>query len=743
MTAGAPGPPPLAPPAAPRRPYVVSAHGDDREDPWYWLREREDPAVLDYLRAENVFTDAVLEPLDPLRTTLFEEMKARIKETDMSVPARRGPWWYYTRTEEGKDYAIHCRRPARGAGELPPASEPGDEEEVLLDENALAAAAGTDYFAVGSAAVSRDHRWLAYSTDQTGDEKYTLRFRPLDPDLSPATAPEAVPETSYGLSWSRDGDFVFYVRLDEAQRPYQLWRHRLGTEPDTDVLVYEEGDRRFSLGTGNSRDMAYVFVGLHSTNTTEWLAIPSATPLAAPRVLMTRREGVEYAVDHLLAGTGAESEETGWFVVLTNDDAEDFRVVAASDDDVGDVTGPDEAAAWRAVVPHRPGVRVEGVDAFAGALILSERTEAQTQVRVLPLRRGTAATNNPFGDDLLAGGWIVSSIDSPSTTWVGANPEAESRVLRIGRTSLVTSSSVLQIDLASRQETLLKQEPVLGGFDPASYITFREWATGEDGTRIPISVVHRRDLTLPAPCLLYGYGAYEISIDPSFSHHRVSLLDRGVVFAIAHVRGGGEMGREWYEDGRMEHKANTFADFVSCGRHLVSRGIGRADALAGRGGSAGGLLIGAIANQAPELFRALVAQVPFVDCVTTMLDDTLPLTVGEWEEWGNPVADVAAYRRMLTYSPYDNVSAANADGTPRTYPDLLVTGGLNDPRVSYWEPAKWVAKLRALSPSTRVLLKTELGAGHSGPSGRYDAWKEEALVLAFLLDAFGLGGVPE
>ncbi len=299
---------------------------------------------------------------------------------------------------------------------------------------------------------------------------------------------------------------------------------------------------------------------------------------------------------------------------------------------------------------------------------------------------------------------------------------------------------MLQITLAGREETLLKQEPVLGDFDPARYVTYREWAVAPDGTRVPLSVVHRRGLELPAPCLLYGYGAYEISIDPAFSHHRLSLLDRGVVFAIAHVRGGGEMGRAWYEDGRMEHKANTFSDFIASARHLLEAGIARPGALAGRGGSVGGLLIGAVANQAPGLFRALVAEVPFVDCVTTMLDDQLPLTVGEWEEWGNPLADESAYRRMLTYSPYDNVTGENPDGTPRTYPDLFVTAGLNDPRVAYWEPAKWVAKLRVASPSTRVLLRTELGAGHGGPSGRYDAWKEEALVYTFLLDALGLPG---
>ena len=381
-------------------------------------------------------------------------------------------------------------------------------------------------------------------------------------------------------------------------------------------------------------------------------------------------------------------------------------------------------------------MRVEDVDAFTGALVLSERTEAQTQVRVLPLPGG--AGTDPFVGDLLESGWIVPSIDSPSSTWVGANPEPDSPVLRIGRTSLVTPSSVLQISLDGREETLLKQEPVLGDFDATRYTTYREWAVAPDGTKVPISVVHRVGLALPAPCVLYGYGAYEISIDPSFSHHRLSLLDRGAVFAIAHVRGGGELGRAWYEGGRMEHKANTFSDFIACAHHLTDVGIARPGASAGRGGSAGGLLIGAVANQAPGLFRALVAQVPFVDCVTTMLDDELPLTVGEWEEWGNPLADEAAYRRMLTYSPYDNVTGVNPDGTPRTYPDLFVTGGLNDPRVAYWEPAKWVAKLRALSPTTRVLLRTELGAGHGGPSGRYEAWKEEALVLAFLLDTLGL-----
>jgi len=437
-------------------------------------------------------------------------------------------------------------------------------------------------------------------------------------------------------------------------------------------------------------------------------------------------------VDHLTRPGG--SDVGGWFVALTNDGARDFRVLAAPD-----ALGPHEADAWREIVPHRPGVRIEDVDTFAGALVLSERSEAETRVLVLPLRDEAGTTSaDPFGDDLLGTGWIVPSPASPAATWLGVNPEPDAPVLRIGRTTMVTPSSVLQIGLADRAETLLKQEPVLGDFDSDHYETSREWAVTPDGTRVPISVVHRKGVALPAPCVLYGYGAYEVSIDPSFSHHRLSLLDRGVVYAIAHVRGGGEMGRAWYEDGRMEHKANTFSDFIACARHLTERGIARADALAGRGGSAGGLLIGAVANQAPDLFRALIAQVPFVDCVSTMLDDELPLTVGEWEEWGNPLADEAAYFRMLTYSPYDNVSATNPDGSDRSYPDLFVTAGLTDPRVAYWEPAKWVAKIRAISPATRVLLRTELGAGHGGPSGRYDAWREEALVLTFLLDALGL-----
>ena len=545
------------PPQATPRPHTLTAFGHDRDDPWYWLRERDDPEVRAYLEAENAYTDRVLAPLDGLRSTLFEEMKARILETDMSVAARRGPWWYYGRTEEGKNYGIHCRRPAAGGDELPPAGEPGAEEQILLDENVLAE--GHEYFAVGTAVVSPDHAMLAYGTDTAGDERYELRFRSLDAAADSDRAPEMVPDTGYGLAWSSGSTTVFYVRLDEAMRPHQLWRHELGTDPSGDVLVFQEDDRRFSLGAGRTRDGAFVLVALHSTNTTEWLAIPADDPTSAPRVVLPRQEGREYAVDHL---TPTGTDGPGWFVVITNEDAQDFRIIAAPDEDLG------TARQWREIVPHRPGVRVEDVDAFSNILVLSERAEAETSVRVLPL----AAGPDPWAVDLLAASWLVPSTESPSSIWLGTNPEPELTSLRFGRTSMVTPSSVVQIHLDTRQETLLKQEPVLGDFDPGRYTTSRVWAESPDGTRVPISLVHKKELALPAPCLLYGYGAYEHSLDPSFSPHRLSLLDRGMVYAVAHVRGGGEMGRAWYEDGRMENKRNTFSDFIACAAASGDRG---------------------------------------------------------------------------------------------------------------------------------------------------------------------------
>jgi len=701
-------------------------------DDWYWLADRDDPAVLAHLQAENAHTEAALAHLAPLRLALFDEMLARIEETDLSVPVRRGGWWYYHRTEEHKSYPIHCRRPVADHPEPPLDPAAGPDEQVLLDENSLAE--GLEYLEVANLSVSPDHSLLAFATDTTGRELYDLRFRPLaGPDGVPPGPgpPETVTGTYYGLAWASDSATVFYTRVDDAMRPYQLWRHRLRTDPGVDEMVLEEPDERFNLSVGRTKNGAFVVAMLQSTTTSEAWVVPADDPAAAPRVIERRRPGVEYGVEHHRGTDGS-----GWFVILTNDGAEDFRLMLAPEPDPG-------RSGWREVLPHRPGTRLDDVDVFDSWLAVSERLEGEPRVRVL--RLGDEAGDGRFSG-LLERSRLVEATEHPSTTWEGPNPEPAAASLRYEQTSLVSPRAVFDADVATGNAVLRKRQPVLGGYDPDRYRTFRLWAEAADGTRVPISVVHRADLTSdpvagpgqppasPAPCLLYGYGAYEISVDPVFSSLRLSLLDRGFVFAIAHVRGGGELGRHWYEDGKLAAKPHSFSDFVTCARHLVDAGFTTPELLVARGGSAGGLLIGAVANEAPELFAALVAEVPFVDSLTTMLDETLPLTVGEWEEWGDPKADPGVYAVMRAYSPYDNVAP-----TSGRFPQVLATAGLSDPRVGYWEPAKWVAKLRDAHPGTRILLKTELGAGHGGPSGRYDAWRDEALVYAFILDALGRG----
>jgi len=713
--------PTLRPPAPERRPERLEAHGDVRIDDWFWLRDKDDPEVIRHLEAENAYTEAAMSGTAGLREDLFTEMVARIEETDLSVPVKKGPWLYYGRTVEGSSYGIHCRRPysppdTDGAGTGAPPAVPEDEQ-VLLDENQLAE--GHDYFAVGNLEVSPDHGWLAYSTDTSGGERYTMRFVDL---TTGERSPEALTDTSYGVAWANDNATVFYVRVDEAMRPFQVWRHRVGTDPSADTLVYEEGDDRFYLGVGRTKDDRYVLLGLDSKVTSEYRALSADDPGGEFTVIEPRRQGIEYSVDH---DRGDSSGGGGRFLIVTNDGAEDFRLMEAADDTPG-------RDSWREVIPARPGVRLDTVDPFAGHLVVYEREGGEARARVIDAASGTSTP--------------LDRPESPSTVWGGANPEYESTTLRYEYTSLVTPRSVYDLDLTSGTSTLRKRQPVLGDFDPDRYRTERRWAVADDGTEIPLSLVYRPDLvgdptpTRPAPCLLYGYGSYEVSIDPTFSSLRLSLLDRGFVFAIAHVRGGGEMGRSWYEHGKLTDKPNTFTDFVTCARTLVDEGWTSPDRLVARGGSAGGLLMGAVANLAPELFRAIVAEVPFVDCLTTILDETLPLTVLEWEEWGNPVADPEIYAVMKAYSPYDNVREVDDGGRPVQYPDILATGGLSDPRVGFWEPAKWVARLRAANPANRVLLKTELGAGHGGPSGRYDAWRDEAFVYTFILDALGLTG---
>jgi oligopeptidase B len=703
---------PQSPPKAERRPTVLETHGDRRVDDWAWLRNREDPDVLAHLEAENAWTAAQSAHLAPLRERLFEEIRARVVETDLSVPVRKGPWWYFGRTLEGSEYALHCRLPVSGEGRdpsvpplAPEGSLPGEtwpDEEVLLDENLLAV--GHDYLDVANLAVSPDHTRLTYATDFSGDERFVLHVRSLD---SGEEIDTPIDGTSYGVAWG-DDTTLFYTRPDEANRPYQLWRHRVGDPAVPDVLVFEEPDERFHLGVSRTKNGAFVTLELQSKVTSEVHVLATRDPEGPWTVITPRRQGIEYGVEH----------HRGAFLLVTNEGAEDFRLIATPEDHPGET--------FQELIPARDNVRLEGIDVFDNHLVCYERSEGEARIRIHALNLA-----EPWKAPLGAG-WLVPNPESPGTAWGGANPETSSPTLRYEYSSMVTPRCVLDLDLTNHHAVERKRQPVRG-YDPTLYVTQRLWATAHDGTRIPISAVRHRDTPLDgsAPCLLYGYGSYEISIDPTFSSIRLSLLDRGVIYAIAHVRGGGELGRHWYEEGKLLAKPNTFTDFVSCAHHLVDIGWTRPDRLVGRGGSAGGLLMGAVANLAPELFCAIVAEVPFVDALTTILDDTLPLTIIEWEEWGNPLADPAVYATMKSYAPYDNVR-------PVRYPRMLVTGGLEDPRVGFWEPAKWVQRLRAAHPDNEVLLKMEMGAGHAGPSGRYGAWRDEAFVLAFILDAVGL-----
>jgi oligopeptidase B len=682
-------------PEAPRaaaRPLELTNHGDTRVDPWYWLRDRDDPEVIAYLEAENRYTEALLAPTAALQGELFEEIRGRVLETDVSPPVSKGAWDYFSRTFEGQQYALHGRRP-RGASE-------GEQETVLLDENALAA--GHDYLAVGGLAVSPDQSLLAYSFDTDGGEEYELHVRDL---ATGADLPESIPGTYYGLAWANDGRTVFYVRPDDAMRPFQVWRHTVGTEPAVDELVFEETDERFFVSIGRARSGGAILLSVDSKTTSEIHLLDPDDVTVPPRLVEPRSEDHEYDVEHHRARDGTET-----LLVLTNaDGATNFKVM------VTPVATPGRAH-WRELVAHRDDVKLDGIDAFADALVLSERADGLERLRVL-------SYPGPATDRLLR-------MDDPAySTWIAENLEFATDHFRFGYTSLVTPLTAYDETFTDERRTLVKRTPVLGGFDPSDYTSARLWATASDGTQIPLSVVHRRDTPVDgtAPALLYGYGSYEHSVDPTFSTMRLSLLDRGFVFAIAHIRGGGEMGRPWYEHGKLREKRNTFADFVACAEHLCAAGYTRPDRLGARGGSAGGLLMGAVVNLRPDLFRAVVAEVPFVDVVTTMQDPGLPLTVTEWEEWGNPLESADDYEYMKSYSPYDNIAAVE-------HPAMFVSAGLNDPRVSYWEPAKYVAKLRATTTGRRpVLLKTEMGSGHGGPSGRYDVWRDEATVLAFLI----------
>ena len=685
-----------APPLAKRIPTTRSHHGDDVVDDYAWMRNADDPDTIGYLEAENAYTETRTANLGTLREQVFTEIKTRTQETDLSVPQRKGSWWYYSRTVEGQQYAIHCRAPHVAGQDKPPRTDgtPLPDEQVLLDENA--AAADSQFFSLGNFDVSPDGRLLAYSTDHVGNERFVLRVRDLTTGSDLA---DEIPDTFYGSAWSLDGSTLFYITVDDAWRPYRVWRHRIGTPAESDQLVYEESDERFWVGVGLTRSERFIVIEAGSKVTSEVRLLDASTPESEPWVFRERRQGVEYSVEH----------QGDRFLVLHNDGALNFELAQAPAAD---------PSQWTALVPHRDDTRLLDVDAFAGHLVVSYRRDGLTGLRVL---HDGSEREITFPEPLYAVGG-------------GANPGYDTNVYRLGYTSLVTPGSVYQTDVATGELTLLKQTPVLGDYDPSSYEQHREWAVADDGTRVPISIVSRvgtpRDGS--APMVLYGYGAYEASMDPWFSVARLSLLDRGVVFAIAHIRGGGEMGRRWYDEGKLLHKRNTFTDFIASARHLVSAGWTSADRLVARGGSAGGLLMGAVANLAPDAFRGIVAQVPFVDPLNSILDPSLPLTVTEWEEWGNPLESAEVYAYMKSYAPYENVA-------PVGYPAILAMTGLNDTRVLFHEPAKWVARLRSTTGGAdTVLLKTEMSAGHGGRSGRYEAWREEAFVVAWILDTLGL-----
>ena len=676
---------------APKRPHVRRIHGTETPDPWFWLRDREDPETLAYLEAENAWTSAVLAPQAELRETIFNEIRDRTQETDMSVPVAKDGWWYAVRTEEGRQYPIHVRsRDVDG--------RPGPDEQLILDENVLAE--GHDYFALGGMAVSPDHRLVAYTVDTAGSEKYGLRIREIG---SGEDLPDRLEGLGYGLAWSADSTMVFCTLVDEAWRPDRVVRHRVGDVDDTDSpeVILTEPDEKFWLDVGSTLSDDWIVITSGSKLTTEVHVIEAADAEAPPRLIEPRRQGHEYHVEH----------QGDRFVIMTNDEAPDFRLMEAPLHDSG-------RANWVELIPHEPGARLENVEPFAGHMVITRMRAGVPELTIWDLADDSRRTIE-FDEEVYDAG-------------PGNNVEYETTSFRFTHTSMVSPASVWSIDMDTMDREMLKQQPVLGDFDPDDYVTSRLWATAPDGTEVPISMVHHRDTPLDgtAPTLLSGYGAYEVVLPAGFSIPRLSLLDRGFVFAMAHVRGGGEMGRRWYEEGRLEHKINTFTDFIACARHLIDNGVADPRRLVIRGGSAGGLLIGAVLNMAPELFTAAVAEVPFVDVVNTMLDPTIPLTVVEYEEWGDP-ADPEVFAYMMQWAPYENVHRAD-------YPEMLVTAGLNDPRVQYWEPAKWVAKLRDVGHGpNNLVLRTEMGAGHRGPSGRYDSWRDEALVLAFAITAAG------
>jgi len=674
------------PPVAPTEAHEVRLHGRVLDDPYHWMKQRDDPRVSAYLAAENAYSDARMAHTLDLQDELYREMLARIEETDMSVPYRKGEFTYFTRTEEGKQYPIYCRRLAGS----------GTEEEILLDPNQLAQG---NFFQLGVFEVSPDHRRLAYSVDESGAEVYRL----IVIDLESRQVLDEIAGTSYSVEWANDNQTLFYTTVDDSNRPYRLYRHQVGSE-DPDVLLFEEPDEAFFLDVSRTRSDAFLILSLESRVTSEVYYLSADQPRQEFALIAERRNGIEYALAH----------RGDFFYITTNEEAENFRLMRVP------VANPDRVH-WKEVVSHCDSVLLEGVELFEDFMAIFERRDGTTCLRIHDFR------HNQF-----------HPIEFPEvlfTVAAGTNEEFQSSQLRLRYSSFATPETIYDLDMESGQLELLKQMPVKGDFDPQNYMSERLTARTSDGETIPISLVRRKQAArsgAEGPLLLYAYGAYGACMDPTFSSLRLSLLDRGISFAIAHVRGGEELGRRWYRTGKLKQKRNTFEDFICCAEHLIDDGYTSPRRLVMRGGSAGGLLVGAVLNQRPDLFRAAIADVPFVDIINTMLDPSIPLTVIEYEEWGNPALE-EDFEYMLSYSPYDNVTALD-------YPHLLVRAGLNDRRVAYWEPAKWVARLRLRKTDHNLLLlKTLMAAGHAGASGRYDRLKDAAFDYAFILDRLGMG----
>lgn len=706
-------------PIAKKIPVTRSHHNDVFTDNYEWLREKENPEVVAHLEAEQAFTDQVTEHQEPLRQAIFNEMKTRTQETDLSVPYRRDDWWYYVRMEEGKQYAIHCRVAASDTGDTladwtPPtvaAGEPVPGEQILLDGNAEAE--GKPFFSIGGQALTRDHRLLAFAVDNAGDERFTLRIK----DLHTGTLlDDEISNVFYGIAFSPDGTELFYTVVDDSWRPYQIKSHILGTPAAQDTVLYQEDDLGMWTGFDLSADRSQLLVSIGCSEYSETRILDFGNREAGLTTVISRDERVLYDVDPVTVDGKKQ------LIITHNRNARNSMVSLVP---FAELAKPLEQQLWTTVVEHSETVRVNGTASNASHAFISVRKDTTDKVQILPLA------------DLLAPP-VEPAFDEALYTVELSLAEFAAPLVRLNYTSFVTPPRVYDFLLATGELVLRKETPVLGGFRASDYVAEREWATADDGTRIPLSVIRRADLARDAgnPAVIYGYGSYEASMDPGFAIPRLSLLDRGIVFVIAHVRGGGELGRAWYEDGKKLNKKNTFTDFVAATDWLAGSGWADPTRIAAMGGSAGGLLMGAVLNLAPEKYAAVVAQVPFVDALTTILDPDLPLSALEWEEWGNPITDPEVYRYMKEYTPYENVR-------PVAYPKIAAVTSFNDTRVLYVEPAKWVQALRETSTGEApIVLKVEMDGGHGGASGRYEGWKTRAWDYAFLADALGATELP-